>query len=219
MNKNLMISVLDTCRLLGSLIQDRLQHSFPEATIHLLTRMPEEKCAKNCPHYLFINVEFLLRTTLGHLAQLKNRCFSTEESIIIAYASQTYPVGMYKQLMKEGIQGIVTADECSTSIASALEIIRTQGFYISAALQNSLMNFECQRFFKDQSKTGLFSPRELDVFMRLGRGMSVKEIADNLCVSPKTIQTYRERIKKKMEVNDSQSLAFHAFKTCSGMLL
>ena len=50
------------------------------------------------------------------------------------------------------------------------------------------------------------SDRELEVFRNIGHGVKSREIADRLHVSVKTIDSHRERIKKKLELNDGTDL-------------
>jgi DNA-binding NarL/FixJ family response regulator len=56
------------------------------------------------------------------------------------------------------------------------------------------------------------SDRELEVFRRLGEGRTTREIADELGVSLKTVQTYCARLKEKLGVEDAQELARAAFR-------
>jgi len=43
--------------------------------------------------------------------------------------------------------------------------------------------------------------REMEVYLMIGQGLSTKRIADELCLSPKTIDSHREHIKEKLGVN------------------
>lgn len=50
------------------------------------------------------------------------------------------------------------------------------------------------------------SDRELQVFQLIGRGETTHEIAESLLLSPKTIETYRTRIREKLELKDGAEL-------------
>jgi DNA-binding NarL/FixJ family response regulator len=50
------------------------------------------------------------------------------------------------------------------------------------------------------------SNREIEVFERLGRGLSTKAVAAELGVSIKTVDTYRESLKKKLNLHDGLAL-------------
>lgn len=50
------------------------------------------------------------------------------------------------------------------------------------------------------------SDRELEVFGLIGQGMGPTQIAEQLHLSVKTIETYREKIKKKLDLNSAREL-------------
>jgi DNA-binding NarL/FixJ family response regulator len=54
------------------------------------------------------------------------------------------------------------------------------------------------------------SDRELDVFRLIGQGTSTREIADKLCLSINTVNTYRERLKLKLNLNSGVELTHRA---------
>lgn len=58
----------------------------------------------------------------------------------------------------------------------------------------------------------LLSDREMEVFRRLGQGLSTRDISVALGVSLKTVQTYCARIKEKLRLDDGQELARVAFR-------
>jgi DNA-binding NarL/FixJ family response regulator len=54
------------------------------------------------------------------------------------------------------------------------------------------------------------SDRELQVFELIGEGLTVREIAERLFVSPKTVEFHRERIRDKLQLQNSTALSRHA---------
>ena len=54
------------------------------------------------------------------------------------------------------------------------------------------------------------SDRELDVFRLIGQGVKTAEIAARLHLSVKTVETYRDRIRQKLLLNDGTELAHYA---------
>jgi DNA-binding CsgD family transcriptional regulator len=62
------------------------------------------------------------------------------------------------------------------------------------------------------SPATVLSDREYQAFHRLGRGDSTCEIADDLGVNLKTVQTYCARIKEKLDIADGLELSHVAFR-------
>ena len=66
----------------------------------------------------------------------------------------------------------------------------------------------------EQDPINGLSNRELEVFEMIGQGMTTKRIAGNLALSPKTVETYREKIKDKLNLTNSTELTRRAFNGC-----
>ena len=60
------------------------------------------------------------------------------------------------------------------------------------------------------------SDRELQVFRLIGQGRSVKDIADELFLSPKTVETHKEHIKQKLNLDSSNDLLRYAIESRMG---
>ena len=65
---------------------------------------------------------------------------------------------------------------------------------------------------KARSDVARLSQRELEVFSMIGKGLSTREIAAQLDVSPKTIETHRERIKPKLGLSGANELIVRAVR-------
>ncbi len=64
---------------------------------------------------------------------------------------------------------------------------------------------------QDASLIDALTNRELEVFELIGRGLGTRDIAKELHRSVKTIETHRENIKKKLNLQDANELRRHAF--------
>ena len=62
------------------------------------------------------------------------------------------------------------------------------------------------------SPTDVLSDRELEVFQLLGQGMPVRQIAEMLFISVKTVEAHREHIKEKMNFKTSSELLRYAIQ-------
>jgi DNA-binding CsgD family transcriptional regulator len=58
----------------------------------------------------------------------------------------------------------------------------------------------------------LLSDREYQVMLRIASGRSTKQIADELCLSPKTVGTYRLRLAQKMSLSTDAELTAYVFR-------
>ncbi len=111
--------------------------------------------------------------------------------VLGAHASGPYPV----HLFKVGIAGYLTrASSGEEMIACVRKICRGQR-YISADVAQTLLLEHMQ---DDNAPLGCLTQRELSVLVLLSQGHHRREISVKLCVSPKTISTYRTRLMRKL---------------------
>ena len=114
-----------------------------------------------------------------------------------------------------GARGYIMKQETSESVIEAIRSVLEGKIYASEELTINIMSK-----LLGHSKIGSAPPvhtpvhslsdRELEVFRLLGEGLTTKEIASRLNLSIKTIGTYRERIKQKLNLRHSAELVRHA---------
>ena len=79
--------------------------------------------------------------------------------------------------------------------------------YLSESMNAQLlMRFTGQQSRADHSSIGTLSDRELEVFEYMGLGLTTREIAEELALSPKTIDSYRSRVKEKLAIETNAKL-------------
>lgn len=104
-----------------------------------------------------------------------------------------------ERALRAGARGYVMKRESTSQIVSAIRQVHSGKIYADASL---LANLAERMVGRPQAGEGapldILSDRELDVFRRLGEGHPTKKIAEDLRVSPKTVQTYCARIKEKL---------------------
>lgn len=106
--------------------------------------------------------------------------------------------------LKLGASGYLTKDTASEELLSAVKRVSEGGKYISQSLTESI----ALHLDKDSSrqKHEMLSGREFEIMIKLANGKSLQEIGNELCISDKTVSTYRSRIMVKMEFNKNTEL-------------
>jgi len=99
----------------------------------------------------------------------------------------------------------------SESIIKAIRCVVNGKTYASDALMESILNkFTNHPQTFDKSPVDILANRELEVLHMIGDGVATKEIAEKLNLSVKTISTYRERIKEKLNLKNASELMRYA---------
>lgn len=105
-----------------------------------------------------------------------------------------------------GARGYVLKDEAVDLMPGAIQEVLDGGIHLSAAMRRQLPQSGSAAIIGPLSRMSSLYPRELQVLQFLGHGKTTKEIALELGISTKTVEYYRENLKRKLEVPDSLSL-------------
>ena len=118
-----------------------------------------------------------------------------------------------ERALRAGAKGYVMKFESSDILLKAVRKVLSGGIYVSEEIgEKLLLSAMTGKSTNLESPVELLSDRELEVFELIGRGKSSKEIAEQLHLAVKTIETYRSRIKEKLDLKNSTELVFHAVK-------
>lgn len=114
--------------------------------------------------------------------------------------------------LRVGADGFVTKEETPDEVLRAVRLVISGRRYVSDKIAAQVMKRLAESPLQGRSREGIegLSGRELQVFRMLGEGRNNKEIAQQLTLSPKTVETYRDNIKRKLGLPDSVSLIRHA---------
>ena len=126
--------------------------------------------------------------------------------IVSMYTEEHYAI----RAIKAGAHGYITKRTASDDLVRAVRHILSGRRYISPSLAEKIMfDFELDI---EQPHHNNLSDRELQVLCMIGRGMTVKEISEELHLSSNTIRTFRSRILEKLGEKRTSGLVHYAIK-------
>ena len=104
-------------------------------------------------------------------------------------------------LFKAGISAYVLKDDPLSDLTIALQAVKGVGTYFSTKAPTILLRHmeELEEQTTSKDSFDKLSQREREVFMLLAEGKSIKEIADELYISPKTVESHRYNIMEKLQ--------------------
>jgi len=114
-----------------------------------------------------------------------------------------------ERALRAGANGYLTRDQSTENLANAIRHIHEGHQYIAPVLAEQMALAHLR---DDAAPHELLSEREYQVLCRFGSGRMVKEIAEELGLSPKTVSTYRSRILEKTELRTSADLIRYAIE-------
>ena len=112
-----------------------------------------------------------------------------------------------ERALRAGAKGYLTKQEATKKIVDAIRRILRGEIYVSDKLAGALV----RKIAGGKEEGGgnlvdVLTDRELEVFQLLGQGLTVREVADRLFVSAKTVEAHREHIKQKLNFKTSNEL-------------
>ena len=118
-----------------------------------------------------------------------------------------------ERALKAGARGYIMKQEATNQVLSALRGVLAGEVHVSHEVSSRIMQGMVGGSGGSQrSPIERFSDRELEVFRKIGRGATTKEIAAELHLSVKTIETYYAHIKEKLRLRSQRELVQHAIQ-------
>ena len=115
------------------------------------------------------------------------------------------------KLLQAGAAGYITKDSGLDEIVNAIKAVHSGKRYIGPVIAQQLA-LKTVSADADKSPLDLLSERELQVMMMITEGQKVQEISDKLCLSPKTVNSYRYRLFDKLGVASDVELTHLAIR-------
>ncbi len=107
------------------------------------------------------------------------------------------------RLIKAGASGYLMKEEAPDELVKAIRKVNAGGKYVSASLAEKII-FQSDASEKPSHES--LSNREFQILCMIAQGKSLKSIAGELCISEKTVSTYRSRIMEKMKMSNNSDL-------------
>lgn len=131
----------------------------------------------------------------GYTGNLRNKEPACDAGIAFNLAIQPE---RQPRALQQGAAGYIRKDAGMVEFAKAITDILAGRKYVTADLAASLANyFHPAHAPKAHDQ---LSEREFHVLQKIGRGVQLKQIAAELCLSPKSISTYRARVMEKLKL-------------------
>jgi two-component system, NarL family, invasion response regulator UvrY len=164
------------------------------------------KCAEKNYDLVLLDIAMPGINGLDCLKQLKKEMPKLPVLIISMYPEEQYAV----RALKAGASGYLTKKSAPDELLLAVQKVLSGGKYVSASLGEALA---CQLGKgAEEYPHETLSDREYEVFCLIASGKTASQIAAQLCLSVKTVSTYRGRILEKMKLKNNAELTYYAIK-------
>jgi DNA-binding NarL/FixJ family response regulator len=155
---------------------------------------------------ILLDISMPGRSGLDILTQLKSEQPDLKILILSMHPEEQYAI----RALKAGASGYLTKESTPLELTEAIKKVSIGKKYVSASLAETLASHLETTAEKPLHQT--LSNREYEVMCMIASGKTVKEIADDLSLSVKTISTYRTRILEKMKMRNNSQITHYTIQ-------
>jgi DNA-binding NarL/FixJ family response regulator len=152
------------------------------------------------PDVVLLDVSMPGRGGLETVSELKKRNPRVRVLMLTVHPEDRFAV----RCLKGGADGYMTKDNAAEELIIAIRKVYLGGKYVSPSLAESLVMSLGRDFGAPPHET--LSNREFQVMRMIAAARTVSEIADELCLSVKTVSTYRSRILDKLGLRNNAEI-------------
>jgi two-component system invasion response regulator UvrY len=165
-----------------------------------------DKVSNNEYNVVILDISMPGRGGVDILKQLKGQRPHLPILILSMHPEEQYAV----RVLKAGAAGYLTKESAPDELITAIKRVSSGRKYVSSSLAEKLA-FDLERD-TELSYHETLSDREYQVLCMIASGKRAQEIAEELCLSVKTVSTYRSRILEKMKMKNNAELMRYAIK-------
>ncbi len=162
------------------------------------------KIRENSYDLLILDISMPKLSGLDVLQSMKDSGIECRSLILSLHPEDVYA----SRAFKLGSVGYISKSASFDEIRLAIEKVAAGGRYVSAELAEQLAFNETENLLPHET----LSDREFQVMILLAKGRGLSDIANQICISDKTVSTYRTRIMKKMNMESNAELTIYAMK-------
>ncbi len=162
-----------------------------------------EQAQSVCPDVVVMDLKMPGIGGLEAMRRIQRYCPQTRVVVVSAYTDDPYPA----RVMDAGAAAFISKNSHISEVIRAIKMVAEGGRYISPDVaQNLALNKQ------SSSPFDCLSERELQIATMIMDCQKVQDISDRLCLSPKTVNSYRYRIFEKLDINSDVELTLLAVR-------
>ena len=156
---------------------------------------------------LILDIGMPDRSGLDILRHVRSGFPDTRVLILSGFPERQYAINM----LRAGAHGFLGKESAPDQLLNAVHTILAGRRYVSPAVSELLLS-EIDSEGGDKPIHQQLSEREFQIFCKLASGSSVSAIARELCLSVKTVSTYRSRVLEKLNFRTNADITTYALR-------
>jgi DNA-binding NarL/FixJ family response regulator len=142
----------------------------------------------------------------GHGIELIEKIKAADSRVKTLVSSMHDETLFAERVLQAGAMGYLTKQEPPETLLGAIRQVLRGEVYLSPRMTSRLLHRVASGSLSREDPVKSLSNREIQVYEMIGQGLTIQQIATRLHLSPKTVETHREKIKQKLNLKNSTEL-------------
>lgn len=162
------------------------------------------------PDLVILDIAMPLLNGIEATLQILESCPSTKVIILSMHATREH----IHRAMHAGSRGYLLKESAGSEVVKAIRSVYAGNRYLSQRVSETILDDYLNQGSNDSKDNPikLLSAREREILQLVVEGQSNSQIAENLCLSPKTVETYRSRVMQKLQIKNLPALVKFAIR-------
>lgn len=163
---------------------------------------------KHSPDLILLDLAMPKMNGIAAIKQIKNHCPNTRILALTLHSSDEYILSAFEA----GAEGYCLKNDTHIELLTAIKSVLSGKKYLSPAISGKVLEgyMEGRQTMKSDTAWESLTQREKEVLQLVGEGNKSAEIADYLCISPKTVDKHRSNIMNKLNLHNASALTAYA---------
>lgn len=169
-----------------------------------------EDVKKYNPDLVIVDISLPDKSGIELARAIRSRFPGTRIIIVSMHSKIDYIV----EAFQAGATGYIVKESASDRLILGLETVLNGEYFLDSSISHAVVEKLLKEPLKDtrveDADYGSLTPREQEVMRLLAEGFAVKEIAEKLYISPKTVENHRSNLMRKLGLRNAIELARYA---------
>jgi two-component system, NarL family, response regulator NreC len=165
-------------------------------------RIAVKMARKLSPKIVIMDITMPELNGMDAARQILNECPGAKIITLSMHSDRRFVVEMFKA----GVSGYLLKDSAFEELSRAIKAVMANQKYVSPAIAGMVIEDYVDHMSGERILANELTNREREVLQLIAEGMTTKQIASNLNVSAKTVETHRRKIMKKLNIHSIAEL-------------
>ena len=162
------------------------------------------------PHVVVIDINMPGLNGLEATDRIKHRCPDVRILVLSMHANEEYVL----QVLRSGASGYLLKDSATEELVKGIESVNEGEAYLSPRISKTVIADYVRRTDAEDQRAPheMLTPREREILQLVAEGHTSKEIAEQLHLSIKTVETHRANLMDKLDIHNRAGLIRYAIR-------